>query len=405
MRSLIYWHIVLLALMFASCERYDVFVEGEEIQVTDSTKTDTVVIENDTVYNLATEGFYLLNEGNMGGNKCTLDYFDNSTGTYHLNIYADVNPNVVFGLGDVGNDLQIYGSKMYAVVNCSHKVEVMDASTSEKLTKIDIPNCRFVVGHGGYIYVSSYVAPVQVNPMAPKGEVVKVDTVSMSIVGRVTVGYQPEEMTIVGNKLYVANSGGYRVPDYDNTVSVIDLDGFKLDRTLTVEESENFLRLDSDRHGRLWLSSRGDYYGTVNSDLLVVNPENGDVIKDMGVAASDVWVDGDFAYVISTEYSKLTQTNTVTYAKIDMDRMEVVDRNIIKDGTEKKIKTPYGIAVDPVSKDIYITDAKSHVVAGTLYCFSNDGILKWSVKTGQIPAHFAFKMRKTMIVEPKNDIE
>ena len=74
-----------------------------------------------------------------------------------------------------------------------------------------------------------------------------------------------------------------------------------------------------------------------------------------------------------------------------MDNMEVVDRNIIKDGTDEKIKIPYGIAVDPVTKDIYVTDAKSYVVSGTLYCFDKDGICKWKQTAGQIPAHFAFK--------------
>jgi hypothetical protein len=31
-------------------------------------------------------GFYLLNEGNMGSNKATLDYFDYTTSNYHRNI-------------------------------------------------------------------------------------------------------------------------------------------------------------------------------------------------------------------------------------------------------------------------------------------------------------------------------
>lgn len=71
-------------------------------------------------------GFYLLNEGNMGSNKSTLDYYDFTTGIYTRNIYAEVNPTVPKELGDVGNDIGIYGSKMYAVINCSNKVEVMD---------------------------------------------------------------------------------------------------------------------------------------------------------------------------------------------------------------------------------------------------------------------------------------
>ena len=55
-------------------------------------------------------GLYLLNEGNMGSNKCTLDFVDFDNGYYVRNLYAEKNPNVVKELGDVGNDVQIYGS-------------------------------------------------------------------------------------------------------------------------------------------------------------------------------------------------------------------------------------------------------------------------------------------------------
>lgn len=58
--------------------------------------------------------------------------------------------------------------------------------------------------------------------------------------------------------------------------------------------------------------------------------------------------------------------------------------------TEEKIKTPYGIAVNPETREIFVTDAKNYVTPGTLYCFSPDGKLKWEVTTGDIPAHFAF---------------
>ena len=54
-------------------------------------------------------GMYVLNEGNMGSNKATLDYFDETTGVYHKNIYAERNPNVVKELGDVGNDAVLPG--------------------------------------------------------------------------------------------------------------------------------------------------------------------------------------------------------------------------------------------------------------------------------------------------------
>lgn len=373
-----WWLIFAMSLFIVSCRNEEVLVNIETHVVTTPEYTEI-------------DGFYLLNEGNMGNNKSTLDYFDYKEGTYYKNIYAERNPTVVKELGDVGNDLLIYGEKMYAVINCSHKVEVMNANDATRITKIDIPNCRYIVGNEGYVYVSSYVGPVQIDPTAPKGAVFKVDTLSMQVVGSVEVGYQPEEMTIVGNRLYVVNSGGYMPPNYDNTISVIDLDKFTLCDVIQLDKTANFHRLDHDSMGRLWLSSRGNYFGDMNSNLYVVDPKGKQIIKDMGIPVSDMWVDGNYAYIISAEWSYVTGKNTVSYAKIDMQSMEILDRNIIKDGSDANIKIPYGIAVNPITKDFYVTDAKSYVVSGTLYCYGSDGVMKWKQTAGQIPAHFAFK--------------
>lgn len=373
-----WWLIFAMSLFIVSCRNEEVLVDIETHVVTTPEYTEI-------------DGFYLLNEGNMGNNKSTLDYFDYKEGTYYKNIYAERNPTVVKELGDVGNDLLIYGEKMYAVINCSHKVEVMNANDATRIAKIDIPNCRYIVGNEGYVYVSSYVGPVQIDPTAPKGAVFKVDTLSMQVVGSVEVGYQPEEMTIVGNRLYVVNSGGYMPPNYDNTISVIDLDKFTLCDVIQLDKTANFHRLDHDSMGRLWLSSRGNYFGDMNSNLYVVDPKGKQIIKDMGIPVSDMWVDGNCAYIISAEWSYVTGKNTVSYAKIDMQSMEILDRNIIKDGSDANIKIPYGIAVNPITKDFYVTDAKSYVVSGTLYCYGSDGVMKWKQTAGQIPAHFAFK--------------
>ncbi len=86
-------------------------------------------------------GLYLVNEGNMGSNKCTLDYYDYVTGLYSRNIYAEKNPAVIKELGDVGNDIGIYGSKMYVVVNCSHKVEVLEAPAGLRIGHIAMRKC------------------------------------------------------------------------------------------------------------------------------------------------------------------------------------------------------------------------------------------------------------------------
>ncbi|MDE6563389.1 MAG: YncE family protein [Muribaculaceae bacterium] len=336
-------------------------------------------------------GFYLVNEGNMGSNKCTLDYYDYMTGLYARNFYAERNPSVIKELGDVGNDIGIYGSKLYVVVNCSHKVEVMDAHSGIRIGQIDIPNCRYVRFHRGKAYVSSYVGPVMIDPNAPKGAVYEVDTTSLAVTRKVTVGYQPEEMEIVDDYMYVANSGGYRAPAYDNTVSVIEMIDFKQVQQIPV--GINLHRLKKDRYGKLWVTSRGDYQSRP-SRLYVLEKKRGYnrmlVTDTLDIACSNMAFHGDSLFYYATEWNNFTQSNTITYGIVDVQTKQRISDNFITDGTEKDITIPYGIAIHPETGDIFVTDAKNYVSSGTLYCFDSRGRRKWSVRTGDIPAHIAF---------------
>lgn len=332
-------------------------------------------------------GFYLLNEGNMGGNKATLDYFNYKTGIYKKNIYATENPGVVKELGDVGNDIQVYGSKLYAVINGSNKVEVMDAATARRIGQIDILNCRYITFANGKAYVSSYAGPVQEEPTASIGFVAEIDTASLQITRKATVGYQPEEMAVLNGKLYVANSGGYRRPAYDSTVSVIELSTFKEVKKINVAINLDHLKADSE--GDVYVTSRGDQYN-INSSLSVIDTKTDVVKKKFDLAASDLCIVGDTAYLYGTIFSYLTNSWSVSYNMINVKTETILSGNFITDGTEKLITMPYGVAVNPVSRDIYVTDAKNFVSSGTLYCFDKNGKKKWSVNTGDLPGHVAF---------------
>ena len=334
------------------------------------------------------QGFYLLNEGNMNSNKATLDYYNFRTGRYTRNVFAFANPNVPKEMGDVGNDLGIYGSKLYAVINCSNKIDVMDENSVKKIGQIDIPNCRYIKFYGGYAYVTSYAGPVELSPeYTQRGYVAKIDTATLQVVDKCLVGFQPDELDIVNGKIYVANSGGYMVPNYENTVSVIDIDTFTEDSR--IEIAINLQCCKADSHGMLWLSSRGDYYDN-QSKLYVYDTRHQRLAKTLDLRVSNMWLDGDSLYVIGAQFSYVTMNYETTYAIINTLTMEQVSSKFITDGTDATIVMPYGIAVNPITKDIYVTDASSYVDAGRLYCFSSDGIKKWDVRTGDIPAHFVF---------------
>lgn len=333
-------------------------------------------------------GFYLLCEGNMGSNKATLDYYDYKTGIYSKNIFPKANPGLARELGDVGNDLKIYGGKLYAVINCSHFVEVMDVRNAKHITQISIPNCRYITFSGKYAYVSSYAGPVEIDPNARKGYVAKIDTTTLEVVAECIVGYQPEEMAVAGNKLYVANSGGYMAPNYDRTVSVIDLSTFQVIKT--IDAGINLHRMAKDRFGNIYVSSRGDY-SSIPSKTFVISTVTDEVVETLELLPnSGMAVCGDSLYVYSAECSNALSKNIVSYAIYNTKTRNIDSRNIITDGTGQTISTPYGIAVNPGTRDFFIADAKDYVTPGTLFCFSKDGQLKWKVTTGDIPAHVAF---------------
>ena len=377
-----YW---LLAIGLMSCRSDEIIYPAEyEILPMESREVSSFA-SNEPI------GMYLLNEGNMGSNKATIDYIDFSKGIYIRNIYGERNPNVIKELGDVGNDIQVYGNRLYAVINCSHKVEVMDLHSCRRIGQIDIPNCRYIRFHGDKAYVSSYVGPVSIDPNAQLGAIIEVDTATLRITRQVTVGYQPEEFEIVGDYLYVANSGGYRAPDYDSTLSVIDLQDFRQIKKIPV--CVNPHRVRKDYNNRLWITSRGDHKDVL-PQLTCFSPIANSLLPITKTpAVSEMVIVGDSMYFYGVHWNDETMSNQITYGVLNIQYPITNNQSFITDETEQNIKIPYGIQVNPYNGDIYITDAKNYVSSGQLHCYSREGKRKWSVRTGDIPAHMCFVYR------------
>jgi len=366
--------LIAISILMASCRKELKPIPEQQQQVLPPNPSSSV------------KGFYLVNEGNMNMNKASLDYMDYSTGIYRRNIYNQANPAVVKGLGDVANDIGVYGSKLYVVVNVSNKVEVLDVKTGKRITQINIINCRYITFKEGKAYVSAYLGKVG-DPTAPNGIVAQIDTASLTEVKRVEVGRQPEEMAIVGQKLYVANSGGYSPSAYERTVSVLDLNTFSVVKNIDV--AINLHRLKADQYGDLYVTSRGNYYD-VPSKMFVIDTKTDQVKKTFDIAVSNLAIDGDIAYYYGSEWSYDEAKFTITYGMLNVKDETPIDRQFITDGTEKSITIPYGIAVHPITKEVFVTDAKNYVSPGKLHCFSPAGQKKWTATTGDIPAHFAF---------------
>ena len=387
MKQLLYY--ILPLLMLSSCRNDVMVVPMEDINTGGKTVKSEII------------GMYLLNEGNMGSNKSSLDYLDlsgkDATVHYLRNIYSERNPETVMMLGDVGNDIQIYGSRLWLVINCSNKVEVAQANDAVRIGKVDIPNCRYVTFKDRYAYVSSYVGSVYSGSSSPLGSVYKVDTLSLQKVDSCSVGYQPEEMAIIGKKLYVANSGGYQGmtgQGYESTVSVIDLD--KMQETERITVAPNLHRIKKDKYDQLWVTSRGNYMDSESKIYWLNKGADGkmQVIGHLDQPVSDLCIVGDSLYFYGSQWSEITMTNTVTYGIINVRTHQIVSSSLSDAPEINKIRMPYGIIVNPIHRDFYLMDAKNYVSSGELLHFLPDGTFDWKVKTGDIPAHAVFLFKK-----------
>lgn len=362
---------------------------------------DTVVSDT-PAYSSSLSGMYVLCEGNMGSNKCTLDYLDLSghwsadEGRIHYlrNIYGQQNPSAIFELGDVGNDIQIYGSKLWIVVNGSNKVEVCQAHNARRIGQVNIPNARYVTFHQGFAYISSYVSQPVSMVEVPRGCVYKVDTLSLQKVDSVLVGYQPEEMAVIQQKLYVANSGGYLAPDYDHTLSVIDLSKTQMQVIETLDVAPNLHHVVADRQGHLWVTSRGDYAATparLHQITLSKSKAAGSEvaqIQDYDLPVSSFSLAGDTLFCLcanenSTPRVELIQTSTGNSMSLSNQELQL-----------PTLVHPYGIIANPETRDFYLMDAKNYVSSGELLHFLSDGSFDWRVSTGDIPSRAVFVGQK-----------
>lgn len=369
----------------AGCRKEDTlrFLPGENGEPSDYEVVDAAV-------DAAAEpsGFYLVNQGNMGSNKARLDFLNFHNGFYIRDVFTEYNPEVVKGLGDTGNDVQVYKGKVFVVVNGSHKVEIMDAYSMKRLAQVDVPNCRFIAFDGNHAYVTSYVAKDKEALKTQKGALYCIDLDTYKVTGQVTVGYQPEQLVIRDGKAYVANSGGY-VAGNDNTVSVVDLKSMKVEYNIEVAVNLELMLVDAD--GVIWVSSRGNY-NDVSSTLnyLVKKGDKYELGGSVNVPVSSMAMAGDKIYVIGLTYIPPTWKPTTTYNIVNVKTRELESGSFITDGTESDITTAYTVTVNPGNGDIYVTDAKDYVSSGTLHCYTGSGKRKWSVRTGDIPARIAF---------------
>ncbi len=329
----------LLALGFASCESDDEKITGWEAP--EITKT----------------GVYILNNGDWGKNDASLSYYNVDKQKLTSEVFYNMNGEQK--LGDLGQDMTIYGSKMYITVTGSNKIFITNRS-AKILQTIDPKSGdqpmepRYTEAYGKKVYVTTQ-----------SGYVLQIDTTSMAVDKQIKVGSYPEQMTIVNGNLYVANSG----QGTDNTVSVINLSTFAETKIPVIINPE---KITSDKYGNIYVISTGNY-GDIRPTLQKINPET-KVVSVIGVdIATRMAASGDKLFLIymdPTDYSAAAAAKLYYY---DIAKGEVVKQSFVTPPSATDLNKASVISVNPSNSDIYIS-ITDYVTKGSVYKFSSSGV-------------------------------
>ena len=177
------------------------------------------------------KGAIIINEGNWSRSNASLSFYTYEEDTVYNKIFKNANGGK--NLGDCANSMVIRDSICYIVVNGSNTIEKISLNTWKNLGTINLTNGtnpRFMAFvDDNHAYLTNYANGVQI-----------INLEQMQENGSISVGANPEQIVIVNNKAYVANSGW----GAGNTVSVISLDNEDVIETIKVGNNPVAVEID-----------------------------------------------------------------------------------------------------------------------------------------------------------------
>lgn len=314
----------------------------------------------------------VLNEGAYPSSS-VLDLLDFKSKTYSADVFGQANPDITQGIGNTGNDIALIGDKIWALMNASNQVVVMDKYTLKVDKILDVDSPRFIATDGSYAYITSFGSAVYGAAKSEDGYLYRI-RLSDYYSTRVAVGPQPEGVAVHGDKVYVANSGGYNATK-DNRIFVFDISSGAQLKTieLPVANLKNIFAGDD----KLWVTTydiyAADYSIEALAQLCSVNYDGtgAEVIAMSPTYAAQF---GDTVYIFC--YG-MVSTLSLKTGKIDTD--------FLKD-TSLENAMIGGLAVNPVTGDMMVSDAK-YTGNSSVICVDKDLKDKWKVETGVGAGH------------------
>ncbi len=321
---------------------------------------------------LSQRGLFVINEGNYMYGNASLSYYDPSSKTIENEIFARSN---AFPIGDVAQSMTVFDGLCWVVVNNSGVIFATDPSTFREVRRITgftSPRyIHFIDSHKAY--VTQIWDP----------RIYIVDPTACRITGYIETDMDfdtgsTEMMVQIGDYVYV------NCWSYQNSILKIDTRTDTVAGRLEVGMQPSALACDC--YGRLWAITDGGYdgspYGREKPTLVSIDPDSFSVETTFYFALGDA----PRALTAGGDGRTLYWINGGVY-KMDVGCNQLPSAPII----EPKGTIFYSLTMDPATGEIYVGDAIDYTQNGVVMRYAADGTLLDTFSVGVNPGNFCWR--------------
>ncbi len=318
-------------------------------------------------------GTLILNQGGFGQGNATISYFSNDLSVQQNNIFALVNPTIT--LGDTAQDIGLYESLAFIILNNSNKIEVVNRYTMVHVATVSVGlnNPRYIAFANGKGYITNWGDGTSTTD----DYVAVLNLTTYQISSSIPVIEGPERIIEYNNKLYIAQIGGY---GFGNKISILNPTTNTIETLLNVGDVPNSLKV-KDATLYVICGGKPSYASTETTGKLskinlstnavtsidfpgLTHPSNLEIVDDL------------LFYTVDSSIFKSTVTATS------------LPTTAIFSTAPQGVNGIYSFAVR--NNKIFVGDAGDYNSNGKVYVYSTTGTLQNNFTVGIIPAGFYF---------------
>ena len=314
--------------------------------------------------NLSERAVMILNEGNFRSANASLSVYYPQANEVHQDQYSRANQGVP--LGDVAQSLSLINGNYWLLVNNSSRIEVLEPNNLQAIGRVSGLNSpRYcIAGPNQKVYVSDLYEKV----------IYVVDANNYGLSKRIATQGWTEEMVLLDDRLFVCQADS-------NWVLVINTTNDSLEHRIPTAKQP--LSMVLDNHNMLWVACSG---GINDSEpaLMKIDPASLSIELDLRVPDASLSI-GDLD--TSPDGSHLF------FSMGDIYKMNVSDTSLpTVPWHQNPTANYYAMGVDPISGEVYLSDAIDYTQDGIVYRLDPDAKLISQFKVGLIPGFFYFEV-------------